>query len=244
VAIAGWNVAWAVLSYQFAVRRYHQTPPYRALHARLALAPLNSALAPSPSLPLATLVAAFIAILGGLLMTRALADLARPAAAAMLSTGVLAGDRFVDGAHNLSLALPAGGWSFQPGRPPALLTGRRGEPRRTFSLAVAARPLFVADDVVPSGALQRFASRQEAELAATLDEFRVAGRRPLARPSSPGLRLQFFAVVAGEPTRMVQDYLLDRDRILILTLAGPAGASEIELGDEMDRIAAGLETTP
>ncbi len=109
---------------------------------------------------------------------------------------------------------------------------------------IAARPLFAAGDVIPAGALERFARRQEADLAASLDGFQVAGRHPVALGPHPGLRLAFQSTSGGAPTRTLQDYVLDRDRIVILTLAGPALAPEAELAAELDRLAAGLELAP
>ncbi len=244
--LVAWNAAWAAVSYRHAVRRYHQMPAYRSLHARLALAPLDSPLAPSPSLPLATLVAAFIAAVGGVLVQRSLADLERPVAAATLPTGLVSGQRYIDGVHGIGLELPgpAEGWRFSPGRPPALLAGPHAGRGLAFTLAVAARPLFAAGDVIPAGALERFARRHEADLAASLDGFQVAGRHPVALGPHPGLRLAFQSTSGGAPTRTLQDYVLDRDRVVILTLAGPALAPEAELAAEMDRLAAGLELAP
>ena len=235
LALVNGTLAWR--TYGSAVRLYHETSGYRACHAALDGAPFASSRAPSPSLPLATVVAALIALIGGLLLQRTASDLARPSW--QPRTGHLEGHRFVDPVHRIDMRLPAENWIFRTDQPPRLLHGRRPDIPEAFSLAVASAPLFLGLDRVPAGALTRFAVRQETALASGLVDFRMLSRTPLTR-EVPGLRLVFESSEGGKAKLTVQEYLLAHDRILVLTLTGPDSLGSHRLVQDLDRLAAGL----
>ena len=239
--LASWNVILALRSHTVAVGRYHDTPEYQACREALDAAPFASARQPSPSLPLLTLVAGVISLMGGLLLQQTLTDLAGPPRTPR-RTGWVLDARFVDTAHGLEMALPRRDWLFEPGQPPLLLRGERLDRRETFSLAVATAPLFGGRDVVPAGALARFASRQERELAARLTDFERLSRDPVDSPL-PGVRIVFRSSARGEAKLTVQEYLLDDTQIIVLTLAGPASLGAAAIQADLDALADGLKIT-
>lgn len=241
-AVALHHLFWAWRSWSWAVARWHTTPEWAARRTLLEEAPFASPRNPSPSLPLATLVAAFIAVLGLGLVQRALREIATPAdvAASRPPTATLEAGRFTDDAHGVRLDLPTAGWTFAAGRPPALLGGSRESDGATLSLALAERPLFEAGDVVPAGALERYAARQEEDLRRTLTGFEPIERRAGSFAGGEGVRLVFRAAPAGRPALVGQHYRLSGTRVLVLTLSTPPGTEPAALGRELDILLGGL----
>lgn len=241
--LATWNVALALRSHSLAVRRYHLTPAYQACKDALDAAPVDSARAPSPSLPLLTLVAGLIAGMGGLLLQQTLADLAVPPT--WRRAGQIRDGRFRDATGGLEMVLPGQdqGWLFEPGQPPLLLRGEQLDRGETFSVAVATAPLFGGQDRAPAGALARFATRQEEELAAQLTDFERLFRDVIDTPL-PGVRLVFRSSARGQARLTAQQYLLAENQIIVLTLAGPISLGATVVRADLDALAAGLDITP
>lgn len=235
-----WNGALAFFSHQQGVARYHGSNEYSLRLRRFLDAPVDSPMAPSPALPLATMVAAVIAVMGGVLAVRTVQDMSLPSPP-QAPTGTLTDGRYSDAAHGVELQPPGAGWQLVPRVPPTLLTARLPDAGRSFSLAVALTPLFREADVIPVGALTRFATRQEAELAGLLPGFAPLSREPREVAGRPGLRLLFSSGAPGSEMITVQQFILDQDRILVMTLSGPAAAGAEPVVRDLERWAAGLQ---
>jgi hypothetical protein len=244
--LAAWNLYWATRSHRAATRLFHGRPEYAALAERLASAPLDSPLAPSPSLPLATAVAACIAVAGGLMLQRTWTGMSVPSRPAQAAGSVTAG-WYREPALGLALALPGEGWTFTPGRPPALLSGHAAAEGLALSLAVADHPLYDGGGVAPPDALSRFAQRQEDALAASVPAFELLAREIVRPAERPALRLLFRSTARHEAVITAQDYVLDRRRFYVLTLSGPAERGAERIVADLDRFSSRLsleEATP
>ncbi|MFQ5719679.1 MAG: hypothetical protein ACE5IK_09015, partial [Acidobacteriota bacterium] len=239
VALGVWNMVWAIRAHRLATRRHHDTPAYRSCAAALAAAPFASPQAPSPSLPLVTLVAAAILVGGGTLIHQTLADLAGQTVSVAGPSGRIEGNRFRDPRAGIEMTLPGDGWRFTPGRTPVLLTGRHPARALAFSLAAAGAPLTGSTGAAPAAALARFAARQQIQLADRLDGFELLSRNPVSGPM-PGVQLVFRSSEAGVTKLTVQEYLVAHDRILVLTLVAPDTQPVASLESALEGLVADL----
>ena len=249
IALALWNSAWAWRAWAWAAARWHGTPEWAARRNVLDQAPFASALNPSPSLPLVTLVAALIAVLGLGLVQRARREIASPEgpAARSTTTARIEGGQLIDEVQGVRLALPIEGWTLAAGPAPTLLAGRRTRDGTSLTLALAEQPLFEAGDIVPGGALESYAVRQEEDLRRTLAGFRALERRVGSFGGAEGVRLLFQAAPGGRPVLVGQHYRRAGTRVAVLTLSGPPDTPPAALERDLDILLSGLhlrETQP